>query len=168
MMSEFDNDNQEKPSKTQRKKNMQALQDLGETLVDLPRSQLDKIELPEDLLEAVLFARTLKTRESKRRQLQYIGKIMREVDPEPIQAALKRIDANNRENAYQFQQIEQWREQLISDGDAALQKLLEIYPQADRQTLRQLMRNAQRDRAHNKKTGVETELFRCLRELLQK
>jgi ribosome-associated protein len=78
-------------SKTQRKNAMLELQKLGETLISLSKSQLAKIPLEDELLQAILFVHTLKTHESKRRQLQYIGKIMRNIDPEPIKAALKKI-----------------------------------------------------------------------------
>lgn len=80
---------QEKPSKTQRKKDMIFLQKLGETLVGLSESQLAKIPLPDDLLESIYLVRSLKSHGAKRRQLQYIGRLMREIDPEPIQKALK-------------------------------------------------------------------------------
>lgn len=164
-MSESNN-HPEKPSKTQRKKDMAALQKLGEALMGLPESQLAKIPLPDDLLESIHLARSLKTHESKRRQLQYIGKIMRGIDPLPIQIALKNIQMTREEHTSQFHQLEQWRDRLISEGDDALQKFLELYPKADRQHLRQLIRKAQHDRANNKKTGGETELFKYLRNLL--
>ena len=160
------NEQAEKPSKTRRKKEMIALQKLGETLVNLPKSQLAKIPVPDELLEAVTVARSLKDHEAKRRQFQYIGKIMREIDPEPIKAALRKIESNSEANTVQFHQAEQWREKLIANGDDALQELLGIYPQLDRQTMRQLIRKAQYDRAHTKNSGAATMLFRCVRELL--
>jgi ribosome-associated protein len=152
-------------SKTQRKKDMQALQAIGKTLVNLSASQLATIPLPEDLRAAIHQARALKTHESIRRQLQYIGKKMRDVDPEPLQLALKKIQSTKQVKTAQFHQIEQWRDQLIATGDEALQKLLEMHPQANRQQLRQLIRKAQHDRANNKKTGGELELFRYLQTL---
>ena len=82
---------QEKPSKTQRKKDMISLQKLGETLLGLSKSQIAKIPLPEDLLEALDLAHSLKSHEAKRRQMQYIGRLMRDIDPQPIQKALKNI-----------------------------------------------------------------------------
>lgn len=153
-------------SKTQRKKDMLALQELGKKLIALPASQLAKIPLPDNLIEAIRVSHTLKSNESKRRHLQYIGKIMREIDPEPIQIALKQIQFNNEQRTTQFHHIEQWRDKLISGDDAILQSFLETHPQSDRQKLRQLVRKAKHDQAHHKNTGGETGLFRYLRELL--
>lgn len=153
-------------SKTQRKNAMLDLQKLGEALIALSESQLTQIPLEDVLLEAIRFARTLKTHESKRRQLQYIGKIMRKIDPEAIRAALKKIQYSKDQGVAQLHKIEEWRAQLISGGDEALHKLLQSYPQADRQYLRQLIRKAVRDHANDTNSGAETELFRYLRELL--
>src|SRR5580700_5484332 len=136
-------------SKSQLKREMQALQELGETLVALPEAQLKKIPLPEELREAVQFARAMKANEGKRRQLQYIGKVMRSLDAQPIQAALEALKLEKKKSQIQFQKIEEWRDQLIAEGDTALQPLLTLYPQADRQQLRQLVRNAQQDRLKN-------------------
>jgi ribosome-associated protein len=152
-------------SKTQRKKDMHALQEIGKILVNLSESQLAAISLPEDLRSAINEARSLKSHESVRRQFQYIGKKMRGIDPEPIQLALKKIQSTKQVKTAHFHQIEQWRDQLIAAGDEALQKLLEVYPQANRQQLRQLIRKAQHDRANDKKTGGELELFRYLQAL---
>lgn len=154
-------------SKSQQKRDMLALQELGEELIALPVSQLAKIPLPEDLLEAIRFAHSLKFNEARRRHLQYVGKIMRTIDPLPIQAALEKIRLAHKRSTAQFHKIEEWRDQLIVEGDEALQKLLEAHPQVDRQQLRQLIRKAQQDRAKNKNSGADTELFKFLRELLQ-
>lgn len=153
-------------SKSQTKRDMLALQKLGVALVELPESQLEKIPLPTQLLEAIQFARTLKANESKRRHLQFIGKLMRDVDAAPIQAALEALRLSHHKGIQQFHKIEKWRDQLIAEGDLAIQKLLEIAPEVDRQQLRQLVRNAQRDTEKSINSGAVTELFRYLRELL--
>ena len=163
-----ENDQPEELSKTQRKKNMLALQKLGETLVGLPESQLQKMPLSEDLLEAIRFTRSLKSHEAKRRHLQYIGKLMRDIDPAPIEVALKKIQVKHEEMTSQFHEVEEWREKLIREGDAAIQAFIEIYSSTDRQALRNLVRKAQHDHAQDKKTGGEIELFRYLRGLLYK
>jgi ribosome-associated protein len=152
----------EEPSKTQLKQAMTDLQKIGEILVDLPEAQLIQIPLEPRLADAIELARRLTTRESIRRQLQYIGKLMRTVDPEPIKSALAKIQLQNQQGKAIFHQIERWRDQLIAEGDAKVQEFLEQYPIADRQQLRQLIRNAQQN-----KRGAETELFRFLRQIVE-
>ncbi|WJW74870.1 ribosome biogenesis factor YjgA [Thiohalobacter sp. IOR34] len=152
------------PSKSQRKRDSQALRALGETLVGLPESRLAQIELPETLREAVDLARRIKAHGGRKRQLQYIGKLLRGMDAAPIQAALEAMRQQDARASRRFHQLEALRERLIEDGDAALGALFESYPQADRQHLRQLIRQAQRDRGADKSRGPRA-LFRYLREL---
>lgn len=153
-------DSPERPTKSALKRQMTALQKMGEILVELPAPQLKKIPLENPLLDAILTARSLKSHEAKRRQLQYIGKLMRNIDSEPIQTALEKVQNKNQQSKAQFHQIERWRDRLINEGDIALQKFLEHYPDADRQHIRQLMRKAQT-------ANGETELFRYLRGLVE-
>jgi len=153
-------------SKTKRKNEMLDLQKLGKTLIDLPASELAKIPLPENLLDAIHLAHTLKSHEAIRRHLQYIGKIMRDLDAESIQVALKKIKFHKEQRAVQFHKTEEWRDQLISGDDELVEKFLEQHPQGDRQKLRLLIRKAKHDRANNKNTGGETGLFKYLRELI--
>ena len=153
----------QRESKTQRKNQMIALQKIGETLVNLPAAQLEKIPLDPLLADAVSVARSLTTREAKRRQLQYIGRLMRDVDPLPIQTALEKIQLKDRQGTAQFHQIEQWRDKLIaSEDDTLLQNFLQKFPHATRQELRQLIRQAQQN-----KTGAETQLFRYLKQIIE-
>jgi ribosome-associated protein len=133
----------------------------------MPESQLANVPMPDILRDAVHFARSLKTHESKRRQLQYIGKVMRNIDAEPILLALKKIQLSHQTKVTAFHDVEEWRDRLIAEGDTGLQALLEKYPEADRQYLRQLIRKAQQDKLNNKSTGAETELFKYLRDLIQ-
>lgn len=154
-------------SKTQRKKDMLALQDLGKTLIGLSATQLAQIPLPPELLELIRVAHTLKTHESKRRHLQYIGKRMRHVDAEEIKKALLNVQMGNARQTETFHHVEEWRERLIEQGDAGLQELMKEYPDLDRQQVRQLIRKAQHDRKTEKKTGGELELFRFLREIIK-
>ncbi|MBA3662224.1 MAG: DUF615 domain-containing protein [Gammaproteobacteria bacterium] len=165
-MSDYHHD-QEPPSKSQLKKDMTALQKIGEALIKLSESQLAQVPLPDRLRDAIYFARSLKTHESIRRQLQYIGKLMREVDPEPLRLALKKIQYSHELQTRSFNHIEAWREKLIAQGDPALQQFIENYADADRQLLRQLIRKAQHDRDIQKNSGAETELFRYLRNFVQ-
>lgn len=154
-------------SKATIKRDMTALQKMGEMLVDLPQSQLDKIPLPNVLIQAITLARNIKSREAKRRQLQFIGKLMRTIEIEPIQAAIKKEKSINTQVTAQFHQAEEWRERLINEGDDALQAFLSLHTETDRQKLRQLARQAQHDRKSGKNTGAEKTLFRYLRELIK-
>jgi len=153
-------------SKSQRKRDMIELQKLGEALVRLNIDQLVKMKLPENLLEAILHAKSVTANEAKRRQLQYIGKIMRNIDVEPIQTALKRLQFSHDKTTHEFHLIEQWRTDLITGGDDQLTTFLSKYPNVDRQQLRQLIRKAQQDRKNDKNTGAETTLFKYLREII--
>lgn len=154
-------------SKSQLKRESHALQALGEELVGLPAAKLAKIPMPDELAEAVSLARRIKARGGLKRQLQYIGKIMRNIDAEPIEKALDEIKSAAGKEAAKFHRLEQWRDRLVTEGDAALEQLLEEFPNADRQHLRQLTRNAQREAAKNKSPKSAREIFRYLRDLAE-
>lgn len=162
-MSESDNNlPDERPSKSQRKRDMLALQKLGEALVELSPSQLEKIPLEGRLAEAIDAARELKSREARRRQLQYIGRLMRDIDPLPIEEAISKIQLQHQQGKAQFHQIERWRDKLIAEGDKQLEEFINQFPKTDGQRLRQLIRNAQQA-----KKGSDTELFRYVREVIE-
>lgn len=152
------------PTKSAVKRAMNELQKLGESLVDLSDSQLEQMTLSEDLFKAIKHAQTLKSHEAKRRQMQLIGKLMRRVDSESIRDAMKQIQYGHKKETDAFHQIEKWREDLITQGDEALQRFCELNPAIDRQALRQLIRKAQHDRKNNKNTGGEHALFKYLKE----
>ncbi len=154
-------------SKSQLKRESHALQALGEELVRLPPAKLAKIPMPKELAEAVELARRIKARGGLKRQLQYIGKIMRSIDAEPIEKALDDLKNAAGKEAAKFHRLEQWRDRLIDEGDTALEQLLEEFPHADRQHLRQLMRNAQREAAKQKPPKSAREIFRYLRDLAE-
>jgi len=151
-----------RPSKSQRKRDMTALQKLGEALVALPSNQLDKIPIEETLLAAIQEARLLSSHEAKRRQLQYIGRIMRNIDAQPIEDALSKIQLKDQQNKTHFHQTEKWRDRLIAEGDTQLEVFINQFPNTNAQELRQLVRLAQR-----KKKGADTELFRYLRRVIE-
>lgn len=165
-MPESDKTPPDEISKSTIKREMNKLQKLGEALVELPLPQLKKIPLPDELLEAILFVHTLKSRESKRRQLQYIGKLMRNTDVEPIQSAFKHIQLSNSRATEKFHEIEKWRERLVTEGDEALHEFVTLHEKADRQELRKLIRVVQHNRKMAKNTGAETALFRYLKDVL--
>lgn len=166
-MSDIEKDESEQLTKSQIKKAMHEIQKIGETLITLSESQLSKIPLPDNVRDAILQAHTLKkNNEAMRRHLQYIGKIMRQIELGPILAALHKIQVHHNQRNKMFHAIEQWRDQLIAQGDEGIQKFLELYPQTDRQQLRQLVRNAKHDREQEKKTGGELSLFRYLKSII--
>ena len=152
------------PSKSSKKRAMTALQVLGTRLVNLTPSQLEQVPIEDPRLqEAVLQARKITQRGGLRRQLQYIGKLMRVIDPEPIENALAKLDGVHQVERAQLHQLEQLRDALIADGDGALPETLAAFPHADRQQLRQLVRQCDtkgpRAKEHARK------LFKYLREL---
>jgi len=157
----------DKPSKTQRKKAVHELQTLGEELVELSEEQLAGIELPEQLRDAVMKARRITSHEARRRQMQYIGKLMRRVDTAPIRAALDRLRAGPRMQAAAHKRVTAWRERLLA-GDAALTELQHEYPQADIGQLLELIRAAAREREAGKPPRNYRELYRALHTLMQK
>lgn len=153
-------------SKSQRKRDMLALQALGERLVELPAAQLARVPVPDDLLDAVHAARAIASRSARKRQLQYIGRLMREVDAEPIREALARIDGAGNAERVALHRAERWRERLLDEGDTALSEFLDEFPTADRPHLRRLVREAAAERAAGSAPRRQRELFRTVRTLL--
>ncbi|MCK8088327.1 ribosome biogenesis factor YjgA [Vibrio sp. 1CM8B] len=151
-------------SKTEMKTDMDALQKLGEELVGLKPSVLDKFPLSEDLAQAIKDAQRFKN-EAKRRQLQYIGKVMRNVDPEPIQAALDKVRNKHSQATAELHKLEQLRDRVVAEGDAAISEVMDMYPEADRQRLRQLARQAKKEKSANKPSKSSREIFQILKEL---
>jgi ribosome-associated protein len=154
-------------SKTQRKKAVHLLQALGEELVELSDDQLAAIELPEALRDAVMAARRITKFEARRRQLQYIGKLMRRVEVEPIRAALDAMLAGSRRQIAAHKRIEAWRERLLA-GPGALDELLAEFPGADAQWLHTLVRGALRERDAGNPPRNYRELYQALRALIAK
>lgn len=153
-------------SKSEMKRDMTALQDLGESLVKLTEGELATIPLQDDKLEeAILTARRIKHHEGLRRQMQYIGKLMRRIDTSDIAAAYQRLQDGRKEDARKFHQLEQWRDQLIEKGTDAISEVIEEFPDADRQHLRQLIVQAAKEKQLNKPPASARKLFRYLREL---
>ena len=153
-------------SKTEMKTDMEALQKLGEELVTLKPSVLEKFPLSEDLALAIQDAQRFKN-EAKRRQLQYIGKIMRNIDPEPIQAALDKVRNKHSQATAELHKLEQLRDRIVEEGDAAISEVMDMYPEADRQRLRQLARQANKEKKANKPAKAFREIFQILKELKQ-
>jgi ribosome-associated protein len=161
--SDHEDSSPERPSKSLRKREMTNLQKLGEELVLLSETELAKIPLTDTIQDAIAHARTLTSHLAKRRQLQFIGRLMRHIDPTPIEQALEKIKAKGNEVKIVFHQTERWRDKLIAKGDEELNEFLTHYPHADRQQLRQLVRLAQQT-----KPGADTALFRFLRQIIER
>ena len=167
---EEDNDEQDLgPSKTRRKADAHAAQDMGAALIAMNREQLSRIALPENVLDAVLAAHSLRTHEAKRRQLQYIGKLMRNIDTAPIAANLDQSRARKARDTATLHRIERWRDRLTDEsGDinTLLGEFAVEFPAIDLQPLRVLMRNARREREHNKPPKSARALFQRLRDII--
>lgn len=150
-------------SKSQMKRDMLALQALGEKLVELSADQLTQLDLPSELKTAVSQAQTIKKHGAKKRQLQFIGKLMRNVDAEQIQQQLDNITHHSAQSINQLHKIEKWRDQLIEKGDEALSEFLTEYPDADRQQLRALVRSALQERKNNKPPKFYRKIFQFIK-----
>lgn len=154
-----------RPSKTRLKREMEALQDLGATLVALDPPRLRELDLPERLADAIALARGITKHEARRRQMQYVGRLMREVDPAPIRARIDAWEGNSRAHAAWLHDLERWRERLLTDGQT-LTELAQKFPGADLQHLHTLVRNAREDAASGKPPKHYRALFRALKELM--
>ena len=157
----------DKPSKTQRKKAVHELQDLGTELVGLSEDRLASLDLPERLRDAVAEARGITSHEARRRQLQYIGTIMRAVDAEPIRAALDGWRGQAGRNVAEHKRVEAWRERLVAEPDAVAELLAE-FPAADAHQMRALAQSAARERAEGQPPRAYRALFQALRALIER
>ncbi|RCS56499.1 ribosome biogenesis factor YjgA [Parvibium lacunae] len=157
----------DRPSKTRRKKEMHALQDLGEQLVDLSKDRLRQVPLDEGLRGAIELAQRITTHEGKRRQLQYIGKLMRNTDTSAIKTLLDLWSGESKAATAQLHLLERWRERLI-ENDEVLTEFAAAYPQAQAeiQTLRTCIRNARKEKEMNKPPKAYRELFQLLKQWL--
>lgn len=154
------------PSKSELKRRMSALQELGTTLTQLSDKQLRRIPIADPrLAEAIRETRNISSNSARRRHLQFIGKLMRDIDSQPIQAALEDLDRERAGAAHHFQQLEALRDQLLAQGLPGIDAIMARWPHADRQHLRQLLLQDQREQQRNKPPASRRKLFRYLREL---
>ena len=152
-----------RPSRSALKRESHALQSLGEQLLTLPDSHLNDLAMPDRLREAILDCKKMKLGEGRRRQMQFIGKLMRDADPEPLREAVAAFELGHARNALALHQAERWRADLISENKDALGRWLEVHPDCDVQRLRTLIRNARKDAA----ATPEQRNGRAYRELFQ-
>ena len=154
------------PSKSSRKRQAHAAQDLGEELIRMRDSDLDALNLPESLVDAVREARRITSRGGLARQRQYIGKLMRDIDIEPIQAFLASRNKISAQETDRFKRVEAWRERLLVEGAPALEDLQRWRPGIDRDEWARRVSAAQAERARTGTGGpAGRELFRALRAL---
>ncbi|MGD8525936.1 MAG: ribosome biogenesis factor YjgA [Thioalkalispiraceae bacterium] len=167
MNNDFDNfDDESWVSKSQVKRECHALQELGEAMTRLESSALDKIPLDDNIRDAIIAARKMKKGGALKRQIQYIGKLLRKVDDEPIRAAYEKATNPYREDIKLLHKLENWRDRLLAEGDEALGDLVNELPQVDRQHLRQLIRQAKKERLNNKPPKSSREIFQYLKQLV--
>ncbi|MGB0126071.1 MAG: ribosome biogenesis factor YjgA [Rhodocyclaceae bacterium] len=154
----------DRPSKSQRKRDMHELQDLGEKLAQMSRDRLAKVDLPEGLRRAIEDVQRITKHEARRRQMQYIGKLMRDVDPEPLREAIDVLEGRSAAETARLHRVERLRDRLLED-EAVLTEIGRDHPGADLQKLAQLRRNALKEQEQARPPRAFRELFRALRDL---
>lgn len=169
-MSQQDHDQAEEEfgkSKSQLKREMHALQDLGKRMLELSNDQLDTLPISETLRRAIEESHRIRQNEARRRHLQFIGKVIRrEDDPEALQRAIDAFDSGSEEHTRRHHLAERWRDRMITEGDVVVGEFFSYCPSADLQHLRNLARNARKDVERQKNTGQARKLFRYLRECI--
>ena len=157
------------PSRSQRRREALGVLELGEQLAGLTDAELARLPVPEDLLPHITATRAITSHIARKRQLAFLAKQMRREDEEVLDALRDALDQSGeraRREVAAHHRAEAWRERLVAEGDAALAELLADHPGADRQALRQLVRNAATERAKDKPPKAQRELFRAVRDLL--
>jgi ribosome-associated protein len=162
-----DESEEQRSSKSARKREAASLQELGVKLSALPDQEIKALNLPDSLFVALRDLRRLPSHGAQVRQRQYIGKLMREIDPEPVLAKLAERKQRHDVEIRHFQQIERWRDRLLSEPALAIDELLQEYPQADRETLAKLLEKAEKERLEQRSPVGARELFAFLRQLLE-
>lgn len=156
------------PSKSARKREMLALQALGESLLALNDQQLAQLPVADErLLQAIREARAIRSNSARRRHLQFIGKLMRDIDPEPLQRSLQSLHQGHKQDNESFHRLEKLRDDTLAAGPRGVELVIAQWPQADRQQLRQLVLQHQREAQHGKPPAASRKLFRYLRDLQQ-
>lgn len=157
----------ERPSKSELKRQMNDLQKLGEQLVAEPRDRVKRVPMPDEVRDAILMCQTITNHEGRRRQLQYVGKMMRTLDEEEVAVIQRTIDSwkgMSKAETAALHALERRRDKLLAD-DKALTELLGEHPQLDGQHLRTLIRNARKEQADNKPPKAYREIFQILKDL---
>lgn len=156
----------ERPSKSQLKREMHALQALGENLIAMNSTERSRFPLSDDMLRAIDETARIRSHEGRRRHMQYVGKLIRKEDLTAIQGVFDAIEQEKEQRDHAFHRLEKWRDRMIDEGDDAVDLFMVDYPNADRQALRQLVRNARKEREQGKPPTSSRKLFKHLRETL--
>jgi ribosome-associated protein len=157
----------DRPSKSELKRQSNELQKLGEQLIEAPRDRVKRVPMPDEVKDAILMCQTITNHEGRRRQLQYVGKMMRTLDEEEVAVIQRTIESwkgASRAETAALHALERRRDKLLAD-DKALTQLLEEHPQLDVQQLRTLIRNARKEQAENKPPKAYREIFQILKDL---
>ena len=155
-----------RPSKSAMKREASSLQELGVKLSALPDQEIKELDLPDNLFVALCDLKRLPSHGAQIRQRQYIGKLMRNIDPEPVLKKLAEKKLRHDSEIRHFQKIERWRDRLLSDPAGAVPELMQEYPRADHAALLRLLHKAERERQEQRSPAGARELFAFLRELL--
>ena len=153
------------PSKSQVKRECHHLLDMGEAILKLKAEDRHSLNLPDDIEEAIVTALKIKSRSGLKRQRQYIGKLLRSVDSEAIEARLKKIQHRHDTNTAQFKRLEKWRDNLIDNDKETINEVIARFPEIDRQHINQLIRAANQEQQRNKPPAAARKLFKYLHEL---
>jgi ribosome-associated protein len=170
-MTDADNTKKEvganRPNKTKLKRESETLQKIGEELLSLKQEELNTMELPDELKDAILTAKKINSRSGLKRQRQYIGKIIRKLDSSTIETQLELIKHKHDTNTQNFKRIEKWRDRLLENDKTALTEIIQHYPDVDRQHINQLIRSAVYEQEQEKPPAASRKLFKYLRDLAE-
>lgn len=164
-ISGSESESDSRPSKTRLKQKMHALQALGERLVELEPARIAELDLPEKLIDALQEARKITSHGARRRQMQFIGKLMRTIDPLPVQEKLNAWQHSSLQHTAWLHQLERWRDRMIND-ESAVTEFVQSYPQTDVRQLRTLLRNIEREKQADKPPRSFRTLFQLLRQII--
>ncbi|MCF7820845.1 MAG: DUF615 domain-containing protein [Mariprofundaceae bacterium] len=165
--NEFDEEISHRPNKSQLKREVHALFELGARLVELEASTLQSLHLPQELLLAIEEVKQIHSNNARKRQLKRVGKLLRSIDTTELQTLIEKRDLQHQKGVSEFHHIEKWRDRLINEGSAAVSDFLSRYPDVDRQRLNQLVRGAAKEAALAKPPKSSRQLFRYLREIIR-
>lgn len=154
------------PSKSQRKRDAHAIKELGEKLVELDPGHLKNFDLPEFIIGIINDTRRIRQHGARKRQLQYLGKQLRQIDTEDIQQQLEQLQRPHQADVAMQHNIERWRDRLLQEGQDALTNFIDQYPHAEVQQLRQLIRNSQKESQQQSTPKSARLLFKYIREIL--
>ena len=162
--NEFDEEGSHRPNKSQLKREVAALFELGKRLVELEKTTLQGLDVPPDLITAIESAKGMRSHIALKRQFKLIGKMLRSIDTEPLRELIEAHDLQHKKGVGEFHQVEKWRDRLITEGNSAVSEFLTQHPDVDRQRLNQLVRGAANEVQLGKPPKSSRQLFRFLKE----